>query len=77
MKELKKCKDCKYCYVLIGHKLCSCPKHLTEINYATGKKESKYTYCAILRSGGWLNSLINGTCGRRARFFKKKGGENE
>ena len=74
--KIKLCKNCRYSSDVERwdgeHAQCRCPRQPINYNYANGTKNSRWKYCSILREDGWFGSLLMGTCGKRARFYRPR-----
>ena len=75
---MRLCKDCRRCAphplfeeegLSFRHAKCI-RRH--EIDYVSGGEIDTGDYCSAERSGGWFDSLILGSCGKRGRYFEPK-----
>jgi len=70
---MKLCIDCKYFnrFVLISSE-CKHPKNIKGIKPSTGDPEYYWYSANVSREDGFIFSLINHSCGKRARWFEPK-----
>lgn len=71
----KVCNDCKYSGKKRTDEFNSCehPKNIKIIiDWVTGGQRRTYKneYCSSHRNDNWLETLFNGTCGKRARWYE-------
>jgi len=66
---MKYCKDCAHGREIGPYALCASPK-LLRLDPVTGMTEPK-EYCHLTRATFWPFDILQGDCGRRARWFKR------
>jgi len=66
--KIKFCKDCKF----YEEGKCNCPKNLF-LDLTDGKYSRRWTSCSLHRESGLIEAIITKCCGRKGRWFQKKG----
>ena len=73
---MKLCKDCRWVADPGAFAKCKAPQNVTAASKLTGfRDEPTWIYCTTQRQGGFLMSLMMGSCGKSGRWFAPRDGE--